>query len=105
MITESMLTTFDNPYDPFDNFSEWFMFDIEKGYNSCSRLARFISNDESLSTVEADREREAAIDKIIDIDFLNIYTKVTKSYDNGEETEEIEHSDEEIDEESIKTED
>ena len=28
-----MLTTFDNPFDPFEQFTSWFLFDTEKGYN------------------------------------------------------------------------
>ena len=27
-----MLTTVDNPFDPFEQFTSWFMFDEEKGY-------------------------------------------------------------------------
>lgn len=34
------LTTFDNPFDPFERFSDWFLFDVGKGYNTCSYLAR-----------------------------------------------------------------
>lgn len=79
MDAEVMLTTFDNPFDPFDDFVHWFMFDIQKGYNTCSYLARVARSSEEFSTIEDKEETERAIDKIIDHDFLNIYRKVTRN--------------------------
>ena len=80
MNSECMLTTFDNPYNPFVNFGEWFMFDsVEKGYNSCSRLARVANVTDDMSEVEYNREVERAIDEIILHDFMNIYKKVRKN--------------------------
>ena len=75
MANECMLTTFDNPFDPFEQFTSWFLYDIEKGYNTCSRLARITNNSDSMSQVEEENEIERAIDEIIKYDFLNIYTK------------------------------
>lgn len=73
------LTTFDNPYDPFDDFSSWYMFDmIDKGYNTCSYLARIAKVEESMTQKEREAEIERAIDEIIFYDFLNIYKKVTR---------------------------
>lgn len=83
---ESMLTTFDNPFDPFDDFDHWWLFDIEKGYNTCSKLARIARSSDEFSTIEEERERERAIDEIIDYDFLNIYKKVTRKVDNLEDS-------------------
>jgi hypothetical protein len=84
MDTETMLTTFDNPFDPFDEFVPWFLFDVEKGYNTCGKLARIARHDESFSTIEENLDRERAIDEIIDHDFLNIYKKVTRNVENEE---------------------
>ena len=79
METEIMLTTFDNPFDPFDEFVPWFLFDVEKGYNTCSKLARIARSSDELSTIEDKRETERAIDEIINYDFLNIYKKISRN--------------------------
>ena len=84
METEVMLTTFDNPFDPFDEFVSWFLFDVENGYNTCSKLARIARSSEEFSSIEDKIETERAIDEIIHYDFLNIYKKVTRNVENSE---------------------
>ncbi len=78
MKNSCMLTTFDNPFDPFEQFTSWFLFDAEKGYNSCSYLARIARTSDQFTEEENDKEVERAIDEIIKYDFRNIYKKVTK---------------------------
>jgi hypothetical protein len=77
--SEVRLTTFDNPYDPFKNFDAWFLYDVEKGYNTCGYLGRIARTSSQLSDEENNAEIERAIDEIIKYDFLNIYKKVKKS--------------------------
>ena len=76
MENKVMLTTIDNPFNPFTQFDSWFMFDVEKGYNSCSRLARFARTSDQLTEKENDEEIERAIDEIIVYDPFNVYKKV-----------------------------
>lgn len=73
---EVMLTTCDNPYNPIEQFDEWFRFDIEKGYNTCGYLARIAKTSDALSDEENAHEIEMAIDEIIKYDFMGIYRKV-----------------------------
>lgn len=82
-MTKCALTTFDNPFDPFDQFDSWFRFDSDKGYNSCSYLDRIARTSDQLSEEENDREIERAIDEIIKFDFMNIYKKVTRQVANS----------------------
>lgn len=74
-----MLTTVDNPFDPFDQFSSWFLFDSQKGYNSCSYLSRITNTSDLLTDNENLLEIERAIDEIIMYDFQNIYKKVWRN--------------------------
>lgn len=78
MANECMLTTVDNPFDPFEQFDSWFLFDVEKGYNSCAYLGRIAKTSDQLSEEENEMEVEKAIDEIIKYDFMNVYKKVTK---------------------------
>ena len=36
--TDYMLTTIDNPYNPFTQFELWFKYDMIHGYNTCGLL-------------------------------------------------------------------
>lgn len=73
-----MLSTIDNPFNPFKDFNSWFLFDVEKGYNSCAYLARIAKTSNEFTEKEEDEEIERAIDEIIKYDFMNLYIKVTE---------------------------
>ena len=64
------LTTFDNPYNPFEQFSDWFLFDVEKGYNTCAYLDRIAHTSDQFSEEENTQEIERAIDEIIRYEHL-----------------------------------
>ena len=72
-----MLSTKDNPFDPFDQFTSWLLFDIEKGYNSCDYLGRIARTSDQLSDEENKKEIERAIDEIIKFDLTGMYVKKT----------------------------
>ena len=59
MARKCALTTVDNPYNPFEQFTSWLLYDEEKGYHTCAYLGR--------------------IDEIIKYDFRNIYRKVIQT--------------------------
>ena len=76
---EYALTTIDNPYDPFEQFESWFLFDTEKGYNSCSYLARIAKTTDDMTEIEKNIETERAIDEIIQYDFTNMRKKIKRN--------------------------
>lgn len=71
-----MLTTIDNPFDPFTQFDEWKAFDEEKGYFSCAYLARIVKTSDELSEEDEALAIEQAIDEIVRLNVLGIYRKV-----------------------------
>ena len=71
-----MLTTLDNPFDPFNDFTQWNAFDLEKGHNTSSRIARIAELNSEMTQKEIDEEMERAIDFIVKYDFEDKYIKV-----------------------------
>lgn len=96
METKHMLTTFDNPFNPFVDFSSWYMFDCEKGYNTCSRLARLANIDSEMTQKEIDEEKERAMLFITKYDLENKFVvgtekqidELIKRYSKSKKTEE-----------------
>lgn len=75
-IIECAITTFDNPYDPFEQFTLWDLFDKEKGYYSNQKVARLVNFTEDMTEQEMFEENERAIDLLISLDFTNVLKKV-----------------------------
>lgn len=75
----SFITTTDNPYDPFDEFDQWFHFDMIKGYNTPGLIARMVVTSDSISDADQDVAISNAIDAILDENINGIYVRVEQS--------------------------
>lgn len=74
-----MLTTVDNPYDPFTEFDEWYQFDTSAGYHSSALLARIVRTSDELSDADQSVAIELAIDEIVRENVSGMHRKVTAS--------------------------
>ena len=79
-----MLTTIDNPFNPFTQFDDWLAYDEQKGYNTCAYLARIAKTSEELSALDEEMAIDSAIDEIVSYNILGIYQKITKQEDKQE---------------------
>lgn len=73
----SMLTTVDNPFDPFTQYEEWWVWDESKGYHTNSFLARIVQTSSELSVADRNLAIENAIDEIVEYNVSGLYRKVT----------------------------
>jgi hypothetical protein len=73
-----MLTTIDNPWNPFTNYDEWWQFDRTHGYDSPGLLARVANVSLDLSEADQDLAVEQAIDEICTQNVNGMYTKATR---------------------------
>lgn len=78
-MAKHMLTTVDNPFDPFAQFDEWLVYDSQAGYETPSFLARIARTSNELSSADEDLAVEQAIDEIVRENVLGIYRKVSRT--------------------------
>ena len=76
---EFLLTTVDNPYNPWTDWDLWYAYDERMGYHTCSYLARVIVTDDSYSEAEEDEAYNDAANEIIKYDPFGIYVKVSST--------------------------
>lgn len=71
-----MLTTIDNPFNPFTQYDEWLSFDEQSGYYTNEYLARIANTNPTMTDEEVDAAIENAMDEIIRIDPFGLYIKL-----------------------------
>jgi len=73
---EHMLSTIDNPFNPFTQYDEWFAFDTQHRYYTVNFLARVVRSSSDLSEADQSLAMEEAIDEIVRENVLGLYIKV-----------------------------
>lgn len=75
---EYMLTTVDNPYDPFADFNAWLAYDIRMGYNTTALLGRIAIFPDDLPEPYQAMAIQSAIDEIVRENVSGMWRKVSK---------------------------
>lgn len=76
---EYMLTTVDNPYDPFTQFDEWDAYDRQAGYGTTAFIARLCRTSDELSDADQQSIYNDTINEIVNENVLGLYRKVSRS--------------------------
>ena len=78
-MVEQMLTTVDNPYNPFTQYDDWFAWDESAGYHTCSLLARVTRTSDDMSEADQEVAYRDAIDEIVEENVSGVHRLVSKS--------------------------
>lgn len=76
---EYMLTTVDNPFNPFTEYDEWYAYDAMMGYNTPSFLARVAIVSTEISEPDQQLAIQLAIEEIVEENVLGMWRKVSRN--------------------------
>ena len=79
-MSDYMLTTVDNPFNPFTDFDHWITFDTFNRYNTCGLLDRMTITSDELFDEQQSNDLEAGMNEIINNDPLALYIKVKRDF-------------------------
>lgn len=75
---DHMLTTVDNPWNPFTDYVEWFQFDQDMGYATPGLLARIANVSLDLSEADFELAIEQAMKEICDENASGMHKLITR---------------------------
>lgn len=75
---EYMLTTFDNPFDPFTQWDDWYMWDLNAGYHTPGLLARVSHSSDEISDADQFLAIQQAIDEIVRDNVSGMHRRVKR---------------------------
>ena len=76
MAERVMLTTVDNPFDPFTQFDEWYAWDEAAGYHTTAFLARVVISSDELSEYDQRLAYEEGVNEIIRENVSGMHARV-----------------------------
>lgn len=71
-----MLSTTDNPFNPWTHYDQWFDWDTSRGYNTASYLATVVQLINANGRVSDDEALALAIDDILEFNITGNYVLV-----------------------------
>lgn len=79
-MVEHMLSTIDNPWNPFTHFNEWNAWDQHAGYHTLAFLARVVITSDELPDSDQQLAIEEGMDEIVRENVTGVHIKVTPSH-------------------------
>jgi len=76
--SDVMLSTVDNPWNPFDAYDEWYAFDSAKGYGTLNLLARIANVSLDLPDSNIDNAIRQAMNEIVELNVSGIHVLVNR---------------------------
>lgn len=83
---EYMLSTVDNPFDPFNQFDEWLVWDHNAGYDTPALLDRIVNQSDEMSEADQAQAIDLAMDEIVRENVSGMHTKVLGKVDTEPST-------------------
>jgi hypothetical protein len=71
-----MLTTVDNPYNPYTQWDDWLSFDTHAGYHTLALLGRIGFFSDDLSAPDTELAVQQAIDEIVSENVSGMHKKI-----------------------------
>lgn len=72
-----MLTTIDNPFNPFTQFDDWYNYDENVlGYHSLELLASVCKTSDEFSETQQEQDINDAIDSICKLNVLGVFRRI-----------------------------